>query len=114
MSYWVSLLDEKDNPYIVERHTAGGTHVPRGTTLSELNITYNYSPRYKEHNFSLKDLQGQIASNTIDKLTTLVEELGTETNKDNYWDPCPGNAGHALSILLKWAKLYPDGRWEVL
>jgi hypothetical protein len=30
-----------------------------------------------------------------------------------YWKATPGNAGHALSILLEWAKIAPHGVWRV-
>jgi hypothetical protein len=52
------------------------------------------------------------ASKTIERLEEAVKELGTEKS-NNYWESTPGNAGYALSILLKWAKQYPDAIFEV-
>jgi len=46
-------------------------------------------------------------------LAHVVEVLGDEPYKTDYWAPTPGNAGHAAAILLGWAKLYPDATFEV-
>jgi len=45
-------------------------------------------------------------------LKRVVDKLGVK-RFENYWAPTPGNAGYAASILLRWAKQYPDYVWEV-
>lgn len=111
MSYWVYLM--KDNsPVRVKPHSGGGTYAAGGIASAELNITYNYSEVYHLFDFSIKDLHGKTAKDSITQLEGLVKKLGTCRFKD-YWAPTPGNAGHALNILLGWAREYPDGVWEV-
>ena len=112
MSYWVSLYNETGQIVEVEPFEEGGTYVLGGSDEAELNITYNYTKCYAPFGFHLTDLDNKMASETIPKLEELVEKLGTEQD-DDYWKPTNGNAGFALSILLKWAKQYPEARWEV-
>ena len=52
------------------------------------------------------------ARDTTARLERAVETLGTQRD-DDYWKPTPGNAGYALSILLKWARQHPNGVWIV-
>lgn len=96
----------------VESHTEGGTIALGGSTEAILNVTYNYSEVTKLVNFKFADLDGLKASETIPTLMRVVEVLGDRPNRD-YWAPTPGNAGHAATVLLKWAKQYPDGIWRV-
>lgn len=111
MSYWV-YLNRDGAPIGVERHREGGTYAKCGTDEGALNVTYNYSNTYSLMGFSLRDLDGKVAKDVISQLETLVELLGTK-RYDDYWAPTPGNAGHALGILLKWAKANPDAVFEV-
>lgn len=108
MSYDVTL--EGAGP--VERFEEGGTYVLGGSEEASLNITYNYAEVYRLLDFSIRDLDGQTARETAERLAGLVEKLGTGKFED-YWAPTPGNAGHALNILLAWATQYPDGIWRV-
>ena len=111
MSYDVYL--KKDGKSVeVERHEEGGTYAIGGITKAELNITYNYSRIYSLVGFFLRELDGKFAKDVISELEILVRLLGTNLHED-YWAPTPGNAGHALSILLKWAKANPDAVFEV-
>lgn len=112
MSYWVYLYTEEEELVEVTSHEEGGTRVVGGSTRAQLNVTYNYSDLYHEHDFSIKDLHRQTAGSTILKLTLIVDKLGVEQS-DDYWEPTPGNAGHALNVLLGWARQYPDAIWEV-
>lgn len=111
MSWWITLEGAGDVP----RHTHGGTHALGGTQEAELNVTYNYSGHFVKHLHSegIKWLSGKKASDTIEQLKKAVEVLGI-IQDDDYWNPTTGNAGHALCILLEWAKLYPEGVWRVL
>ena len=46
------------------------------------------------------------------KIDEAVKKLGTTQDSD-YWKPTPGNAGHALNILLTWAVDNPDAIFRV-
>lgn len=112
MSCWVTLNDDNGNPLDVELFSEGGTQPVGGSTKAELNITYNYSRVYDLLRFNLKDLHLKIASSVIDDLRYLVKKLGT-TRHEDYWAATPGNAGFAISILLKWAEANPNGVFHV-
>lgn len=106
MSYWISL--QKNNEICtVPTHSEGGIYAVGGVPEADLNVTYNYS-KY----FSFRDLHGKTAKLTIPVLELAVSILGTERDTD-YWASTPGNCGYALSVLLGWARLYPDAVWEV-
>jgi hypothetical protein len=101
-------------PFTVDLHTEGGTYAVGGITESSLNITYNYSPHFYAMlgPKGLSELQDRTGADTDAVLTQAVVRLGTERSRD-YWEPTPGNAGHALNILLGWARQHPDGVWDV-
>ena len=111
MSYSICL--QRDGEAVqVPSHEEGGAYVLGGTTEAALNITYNYSWFYRRciDSGGIRWLYGLTGKETEAVLEAAVNELGTRQYKD-YWAPTPGNAGHALSILLKWARLYPDAIW---
>lgn len=112
----------------------------QGTTEASMSVTYNYSGLYcLVLDKSLPDfLNGKFAKDTIDVLKKCVEKLGTdqytrtrdgcskcgfhpdvtnafsdENRVKDYWCPTMGNAGHIASILLDWANLHPNAKWEV-
>lgn len=115
MSYWVELKDDDGEFCQANRHREGGTVEIAGTTDTKLNVTYNYSEYFYEHlddENGLRALDGDRAEAWIDELESAVEQLGTD-QADDYWESTAGNAGHALNILLRWARMYPDARFEV-
>lgn len=114
MSFWVSLNDQ-DGVCIVDNHTEGATVAIGGVMEADLNVTYNYSKHFyecldKEH--GLRALNGQRAGDWLKRMEGAVLKLGDKRDPD-YWKDTPGNAGHALNVLLKWAAQYPDATWEV-
>lgn len=113
MSYWVNL--EKDGKSIeVTLHQEGGTFCLGGTTAAELNVTYNYSYFFRkslDEKEGIRWLYGKQASKTIRRLAKAIDELGTSRDRD-YWKKTPGNAGYALSVLLKWAQQHPEAVWQ--
>ena len=119
MSYWVYLENKKGESVRVSRFTDGGTCAIGGSCEAELNITYNYCQYYypflkgylgkKE---GLKWLHGKKAKRTIRKLKKAVSVLGIKQDND-YWKSTTGNAGYALSVLLKWAKQHPKAKWRI-
>jgi len=114
MSYDIDLIDENGKPYKVDKFCEGETQVLGGSTESSLNITYNYSKFYDDldEQEGIHWLHNKKAETTIIKLKATIKKLGTNKAID-YWAAIPGNAGFALSILLKWAEQYPDGIFKV-
>ncbi len=115
MSWWVSL-EKRKKTVKVNLHKEGGTYCVGGTMEAELNVTYNYSTFYykflnKEQ--GLKWLDGKKAGDCIIALSKAVILLGDTRDSDDYWAKTPGNAGHALDILLGWAKQYPKAKFCV-
>jgi hypothetical protein len=113
MSFDICLRTETGETVCVEHHSEGGTYQVGGTTEAKLNVTYNYSEVTKLVDFSFRDIHHKLAGDTIDQLREVVARLGTRRKYRDYWAPTPGNAGHAVAILLKWAEQHPDARWEV-
>lgn len=114
MSYDISLIDKDGEPVTVELFEEGGTLPLGGTDKTTLNVTYNYSMHFYSHLDHVKGIRwlyGKQAKDTIKQLEQAVKELGMEQNSD-YWLATEGNAGYALSILLKWAKQHPEAIWE--
>lgn len=108
MSYWISLNNpETGKPEKVDRFYEGGTQVVGGSTDAEINVTYNYGKF-----FPFSSLSGRKGKDCVNALESVIERLGTHQD-DDYWAPTPGNAGHALNILLGWAKAYPNSVFEV-
>ena len=113
MSWWVYLNDPETGGSVeVPAHEEGGTYQLGGADRAELNVTYNYGKVYALVGFKLRDLHGRRALLTIPDLRRASSRLGTRRYSD-YWAPTPGNAGHALSVLLGWAEANPDAVWDV-
>jgi len=105
MSYDISLT-KNGKSVKVESFEEGGTYVLGGSSEADLNITYNYGwfyYRYLDEKKGIRWLYGKKGKDCIKRLKKAIKELGTNKYRD-YWAPTPGNAGYALSILLKWAK----------
>ena len=96
----------------------GGTYHVNGTNEMTLNITYNYSDII---NKVINDetgrsyayiLAGKTGAETIPILTEAISKLSDDIN-DDYWKATEGNAKRALSMLLAFAQMRPDGIWIV-
>ena len=115
MSYDIDLIDSETNGIVrVDSHEEGGTYCLGGTNDASLNVTYNYSKYYYEHiskERGIRWLYGKLGKIVEQRLTQAISILGVERDKD-YWKATPGNAGYALSILLKWSKQYPDAIFQ--
>ena len=80
MSYDIYLRDG-DETVQVPVHSEGGTYVLGGTTEGHLNLTYNYSPHYREHidpEKGIRWLYGKRAGDTIERLESAIAALGTD------------------------------------
>lgn len=114
MSVWVSL-EYWGSSIKVAAHCEGGTYAVGGDDSADLNITGNYSPFiYKalDSKDGIYYLHGKTACVCVGRLESAVAELGTERDPD-YWAATAGNAGHALSVLLEWAKANPEAVFRV-
>ena len=116
MSWWVNLKDSEGSIVKCRPHAEGGTYVVGGIDRAELNITYNYGGLFRELQAlgenGLKAIDGKRAVEVIPVLRDAVRYLGIR-RQENYWAAVPGNAGHALSILLDWAREHPNAVFEV-
>lgn len=116
MSYDVTLVDPVTGDVLEldEAHRLrGGTYAIGGTTLCELNVTYNYARHFHplgEH--GLRSLDGKPAAETLPALDALIGMLANDAD-DDYWAPTEGNAKRALCALRSLARLRPDGVWRV-
>lgn len=88
-------------------HEEGGTYAMGGTADADLNVTYNYSQVYAILDFHPSELNDKRAGDCIPRLEEIVAKLGTRQYSD-YWAPTPGNAGHAMNVVLGWCKQNPD------
>lgn len=170
MSYTVKLKRPNGDLCSVQSHTEGSTYAVGGITDAEIHITFNYSNflAFLDKKRGLRWLNGQLAVDTVPRLTYAISFLGTQVytgpfhvlklpaiwdtgyqedveirklidsidkedldapgnegllktclskgvvyNTGGYWKSTPGNVGHVLSILLKWAKMNPSGIWEI-
>ena len=116
MSWWV-YLKEGDEPVSVARHSEGGTRTLYVNDVAELNVTYNYSGIFQaafDGIHYVETLDGKQAQEVIPLLERAVQRLGDkpEPNKD-YWAKTEGNAGHALAVLLGWARQHPQAVFTV-
>jgi hypothetical protein len=115
MSWDVELVDENGLAVDVVSHKEGGIYAIGGDTSAELNVTYNYSSFYFQAlntEEGLRWLDHRKAGDCSEALKQAVKILGRKRDKD-YWRATPGNAGHALWVLLSWATLYPNATFKV-
>ncbi len=112
MSYDIELCGDDGKCVEVAKHNEGGTIPIGGSDCADMSLTYNYSGIYRECGFSIRDLDGKRAADTIDMLAAVVMALGTIRDPD-YWAATRGNAGHAANVLLGWARQYPEAKWRV-
>jgi hypothetical protein len=89
-----------------DSHTEGSTYCIGGIDECEVTITYNYTQIFDIH-----QIHGLTGEQSLPILQEGIDRLGTE-RAESYWDPTPGNVGHMLSILAKWATEHPEGIWE--
>lgn len=115
MSYDIRLVDPVTEQAVeVSPHEEGGTYQLGGCSYAELNITYNYSYFFRKEiddTDGIRWLYGKTGATCIPVLTEAIQNLGS-IKHDDYWVPTPGNAGHALSILLEWATRYPEAIFD--
>lgn len=107
MSY--SLRLENDGGIIEfkePQHEAGGTFAVGGTTLAELNVTYNYAKILKEvfGAEGIRRLYGMTAHDSIPLLITVRIMLGNAPASGDYWQANEGNVCQAVRSLHRIAE----------
>jgi hypothetical protein len=119
----ITLVDKDEKPVKVPSFEAGGLRKatmlygelePIGTSEADVQVTYNYQPIYRkiiDNKEGLLWICGKTASETVERLELAVHALGTNETGD-YYEATPGNAGSIASILLDWAKAYPNAKWR--
>lgn len=118
MSYDISLCDpvtkapiELEAPHMIR----GGTYAIGGTTELWLNVTYNYSRYYYRPDVfgekGIRTIYGLTGAESIPVLKKAIAALGDDVSPD-YWEPTEGNAKRALTQLLSFAQMRPDGVWD--
>jgi len=111
MSYDVSLMDESGIILeIPEAFQEGGTQIVGGTSLCDLNITYNY---FKCFGTLVRDLHGKVAHETIQGLLDYCVNHAEELPEPDYWKSTHGNAAMAIRRLIRFARAHPHGIWSV-
>ena len=95
-----------------EHHLTGGTYQVGGSHDLKLNITYNYSKHFYRvmGEDGLRTIYGMTGAESIPLIQTAMDQLSNDVS-ENYWESTEGNAKIALSKLLAFAKMRPDGVW---
>ena len=104
MGYNISICyPESDEVIRVDSDVVleAASYEPHGTTLADFVITFNYFELYQTAGLDIsRDLNGRRISEVRSLLQEKIDVLGTN-NVSDYWAKTPGNAGRALSNLLK-------------
>lgn len=98
----------------------GGTYVVGGSTIAELNVTYNYGRAFADalrasgypFDGMVSWLDGRPVLDTLPEIEAVTKQLPDAPDPDDYWRGSPGNAGHAAAILLRMGREVPDGTWR--
>lgn len=115
MSYDIYLCDsitrkpiEINEPHFMR----GGTYKVGGNTELHLNITYNYSEiLHRVLDGGIRSLYNKTALETTPLLKAAINQLEDDVS-DDYWEPTQGNVKRALTQLLTFAQMRPDGIWD--
>ena len=106
MSWDVSIEDDAGEYLEVDHFEGeGGTYALGGSSLAELNVTYNYGQLFRQAMPHLENgfnsLQGMSLELAYQHILEGCSVLPDDPAPD-YWATTPGNAGHALHILRGW------------
>ena len=107
MGYTIKLVDEHGDIVQVDSHTEGVNRMVATTNAVVSMPLYKNLYNAIDGSEGIRWLYGKKALVCIGRLHGAIRELGMVQDYD-YWKATPGNAGYALSILLKWAKQHPD------
>jgi hypothetical protein len=116
MSYDIRLVEPNtgetihiDSPHYIR----GGNYAIGGTTELWMNVTYNYAPIFKRvlGEEGVRSIYGTTGEESVPILKAAIMQLKDDASAD-YWEATDGNAKKALSGLLSFARMRPDGIWE--
>lgn len=109
MSYDVYMTYSDKKECLVPHHEEGGTYALGGSNAAWMNITWNYGQWYQIvlGQKGIREIYGKTGLECQKLLSEAVERLGTHRAND-YWKSTAGNAGYALTILLRWSILHPE------
>ncbi len=119
MSWSFDLCDPVTKEVLVtdEKHFMfGATICVGGDNAMTLDVTYNYSDIINnviesEYGYAYF-FNGKTGAETIPILKDAISKLSNDVD-DDYWKATEGNAKRALSQLLAFAQMRPDGIWDV-
>lgn len=114
MGYDVYMVDENGNSVEVERFYEGETCPVGGCVIADIGIAYNYAEFFYDtidKEIGIRWIYNRPMNECIERLETAISILGTDKD-DDYWKATAGNAGHALKILLGWARNNPECHFE--
>lgn len=117
MSYDISLIDPKTGksaelPFAMR--LVGGTVPVGGTTVADVNITYNYSKHFSRlfGVDGIRTLYGKSGRETLQMLTDAALSLENNVDVNDYWAATDGNVKEAIVQLINLALWCPDGVWD--
>ena len=122
MGYTIQLLDKNGTILPIEYVVSfSGSQTCLDTDRAEMLMTYNYSNTlaqgfhydHNRHKSGIRWLNGQLAKDTVQKLSQAILRLGIKCSED-YFTATDGNVGFSLWVLLGWALEHPCGKWRVL
>lgn len=118
MSYDIDLRDPVSGEVLEAEQIhqiKGGTYAVYGTREMHLNITYNYAEFYYRDDVfgenGIRTIYGMTGAESIPVLKKAIAALADNVSPD-YWEPTEGNAKRALTGLLAFAQMRPDGVWD--
>jgi hypothetical protein len=123
--WYIELQGRDGNPILLNTPIVNDVMVPDGKfaamvisfqhrqNLKTLGASEDFILRILGVSKGLMWLDGKEARACIQRLEVSVEDLGDKPSS-NPFEPTRGNTGHALSILLNWAKAYPKATFRVL
>jgi hypothetical protein len=119
MSWSFDLCDPVTKKVLAtkEKHFMFGTTIcVGGDTAMTLDVTYNYSDIINKVIESEEGyahfLSGKSGAEVIPILKDAISKLSDDAD-DDYWKATEGNAKRALSQLLAFSQMRPDGIWCV-
>lgn len=101
----------------------GSTYVIGGSDVAEVSLTYNYAETIalafeakvgRKFPGMASWLRGRFAVDTIPEMEAIRSVLPDEPSDAGYWAATPGNAGHAVALLLRMARQRPSAIWKAL
>lgn len=116
MSYDICLTDPVTGETLevdASHQIRGGNYALYGTRELWLNVTYNYAPIFHKvlGEEGIRSIYGKTGAESIPILEKARDSLNNDVSSD-YWECTEGNVKRAISSLLAFAQMRPDGIWK--